>query len=59
MTDRYGAEILDTPGRPADATITLAQIGQGALMNLGARDFVRDDPNGHLWFTIGRGGTAT
>lgn len=44
---------IDMKGVPADARVTRAQIGAGALMNLGARDYVRDDPNGMLMFRIG------
>jgi hypothetical protein len=44
-----------TTGQPADHRVTIAQIGQGALMNLGARDYIHDDKNGYLHFRIGPG----
>lgn len=44
---------MTTMTRPADARITLAQIGTGVLMSCGARDIVRDDPNGTVWFRVG------
>lgn len=47
--------IIDLPRRPADHRETIAQIGKGARMNLGARDFVQDDANGLLQFRIGDG----
>lgn len=40
---------------PADARVTIAQIGRGVLMSCGARDFVRDDANGTLMFRVGPG----
>jgi hypothetical protein len=45
--------IENQPGREADAMVTLSQIGQGNLMGCGARDFVRDDPNGMIKFRVG------
>lgn len=42
-------------GVAADHRVTLDQIGRGALMNLGARDYVHDDPNGMIMFRIGSG----
>lgn len=42
-----------TGTRPADARVTLAQIGRGVLMSCGARDFVSDDPNGTVMFRVG------
>lgn len=48
--------IADQTGRHADGTITRDQIGMGVLMSCGARDFVKDDPNGLLMFRVGPNG---
>jgi hypothetical protein len=40
---------------PADSRVTHAHLGMWTLAALGARDFVRDDPNGMLMFRIGSG----
>ena len=48
--------VKDMPGRSADAAVTRAQIGTGVLMSCGARDLVKDDPNGLLMFRVGPNG---
>lgn len=45
--------ITATPGAPASWVVTHHQIGMGVRMNLGARDYAHDDPNGVLMFRIG------
>lgn len=44
-----------TETRTADASITLRQIGMDILMSCGARDIVKDDPNGMVMFRVGPG----
>jgi hypothetical protein len=44
--------------RPADHRVTLRQIGTMTLMSCGARDYVRDDENGTLWFRVGSGAST-
>ncbi len=45
--------VRDLSGRPASGQVTRQQIGAGVLMSCGARDFVKDDPNGLLMFKVG------
>ena len=43
--------------RPADARVTLAQIGRMTLARVGAREYLRDDRDGILTFRVGMGPT--
>lgn len=55
IVDQAEQSIVRQPNRPADAAITLRQIGSMVLASCGARDYLRDDTNGYVKFRIGNG----
>lgn len=50
------ASIAHADGSPADARVTASHIGSWILASCGARDLVKDDPNGLLMFRVGPNG---